>query len=174
MLAMRLPPLEAGPSPAAPAAAAPAAPEAGAEGAPAAVAAGTPAAGAQAAVQAATPTAQAPVQPFVILMDVRASAPNIRLPRSSGARPNFNSHLVGSSSTAWLHRCLPSGPCAAAIAIQLLILIPAPTCSLFFTCADSMDAIEADLGQLTLQTAGIMPQVGSAACRAQLHSWVPG
>ncbi len=35
-------------------------------------------------MQAAAPTAQAPVQPFVLLMDVRASAPNIRLPRNSG------------------------------------------------------------------------------------------
>jgi hypothetical protein len=124
MLAMRPPALENGPpagaaapsSGAAPAAAAPAPPEAVAPGAP--PAAGGAAAGSsggagavastQAAVQGATPTAQAPVQPFVLLMDVRASAPNIRLPRSS----------------------------------------------------DSMDAIEADLGQLTLQTAGIVPQVG--------------
>lgn len=98
MLAMRPPPLEFGPSPgAAPvdsATAASAAPEAGASGTPAASSAAGgqeqagssvgAAASTQAAVQAATSTAQAPVQPFVLLMDVRASAPNIRLPRSSG------------------------------------------------------------------------------------------
>ena len=33
-----------------------------------------------------------------------------------------------------------------------------------------MDAIEADLGQLTLETAGIVPQVGSSlACKARLQ-----
>lgn len=96
MLAMRPPPLEFGPSPgAAPAdstTAASAAPEAGAPGTPAASSAAGGQAGSgagsaastQTAVQAATSTAQAPVQPFVLLMDVRASAPNIRLPRSSG------------------------------------------------------------------------------------------
>lgn len=35
-------------------------------------------------VQQATPTAQAPLQPFVLLMDVQADAPNICLPRSTG------------------------------------------------------------------------------------------
>lgn len=88
MLAMRPPPLELGPSaggnlPAEStgAAAAPAAPDAAAPGTPSAAGG---AVSTQAAVQAATPTAQAPVQPFVLLMDVRASAPSIRLPRSSG------------------------------------------------------------------------------------------
>lgn len=48
-----------------------------------------------AATQQAAPAAGAPpTQPFVLLMDVQANAPNIRLPRSSGARPACPAALV--------------------------------------------------------------------------------
>ena len=93
MLAMRLPPLEAaaGGDAASGAAAAaavgampPASPsKAGAEGQHQGGGSGGGGAAA-AAVQQAAPV-QAPLQPFVLLLDVQASAPNICLPRSSGA-----------------------------------------------------------------------------------------
>lgn len=176
MLAMRPPPLELGPSTGAnlPSEPAEAATAPAAAGTPSAAGGAAPgggsgaaggAASTQAAVQAATPTAQAPVQPFVLLMDVRASAPSIRLPRSSGGwwvvlaggwwlrlgQPKYSFSFA--SDPPQCTSALERG--TACCTIHHLHATPAA----HSYGADSMDAIEADLGQLTLQTASIVPQV---------------
>ena len=136
----------------------------------------------QAAVQAAAPTAQAPVQPFVLLMDVRASAPNIRLPRNSGAAKagGFRQSAVAcmqplrarlsnmlQTSHALLEQMEQAIACPRLLCLPVCKPASASCCPCRVPAADSMDAIEADLGQLTLQTAGIVPQVRFVAALAE-------
>ena len=118
-----------------------------------------------------------PTQPFVILLDVKASAPpNIRLPRSSGARgarrracgPEGRTRtrpLQARLAPTHLHAMPELGSPAGsldAIRASLGELDIDHSTALFKPCArvlaGSLDAIEADLGELRLRTAAIQAQ----------------